>query len=163
MHDSPFGEIFVAATERGICKLCFIDQDNAEDPLADLQKRWPGATVRSGKNESLKAVESLFEDQPKIDRPLSLYVSGTNFQVNVWRALLQIPQGKLTSYSKVAEAVGKPDAVRAVGTAVGANPVAFFIPCHRVLQQSGNIGGYRWGVTRKHAMHAWESARLNRQ
>ena len=119
--------------------------------------------LRSGKNENLKVIESLFEDQPKIDRPLSLYVSGTNFQVNVWRALLQIPQGKLTSYSKVAEAVGKPSAVRAVGTAVGANPVAFFIPCHRVLQQSGNIGGYRWGVTRKHAMHAWESARLNRQ
>lgn len=161
--DSPFGEMFVAATARGICKLCFTDHNNEEDPLADLQKRWPGATVRSGKNENLKVVKSLFEDQPKIDRPLSLYVSGTNFQVNVWRALLQIPQGKLTSYSKVAEAVSKPSAVRAVGTAVGANPIAFFIPCHRVLQQSGNIGGYRWGVTRKHAMHAWESARLNRQ
>ena len=161
--DSPFGEMFVAATTRGICKLCFIDQDNDEDPVADLGKRWPGATLRRGKNEKLNLIESLFKDQPKIDRPLSLHVSGTNFQVNVWRALLQIPQGKLTSYSQVAEAVGKPGAVRAVGTAIGANPIAFFIPCHRVLQQSGNIGGYRWGVTRKHAIHAWESAQLSRQ
>jgi len=158
VYNSPFGDIFVAATTRGICKLSFIDEDKVELHIDDLQKRWPKATLCNRDSERLKIIESLFVDQ-KPDRPLSLHVSGTNFQINVWRALLQIPEGTLTSYSQVAEAVGRPKAARAAGTAIGANPVAFFIPCHRVLQQSGNIGGYLWGTTRKHAMHAWESAR----
>jgi AraC family transcriptional regulator of adaptative response/methylated-DNA-[protein]-cysteine methyltransferase len=158
VYNSPFGDIFVAATARGICKLSFIDEDKIELHIEDLQRRWPKAILCNRDSERLKIIESLFVDQ-KPDRPLSLHVSGTNFQINVWRALLQIPEGTLTSYSQVAEAVGRPKAARAAGTAIGANPVAFFIPCHRVLQQSGNIGGYLWGTTRKHAMHAWESAR----
>ena len=156
--NSPFGDIFVAATARGICKLSFIDQDKVELHIDDLQRRWPKVTLQNRNSERLKIIDSLFTKQ-KLDRPLSLHVSGTNFQINVWRALLQIPEGTLTSYTQVAEAVGRPKAARAVGTAIGSNPVAFFIPCHRVLQQSGNIGGYHWGTTRKHAMHAWESAR----
>lgn len=159
VHNSPFGEIFVAATARGICKLSFIDGDKEEIHIADLQRRWPEARLQRDNSGKLAVIESLFTDSQKIDRPLSLHVSGTNFQVSVWRALLQIPEGTLTSYSQVAGAVGRPKAVRAVGSAIGLNPVAFFIPCHRVLQQSGNIGGYHWGTTRKHAIHAWESAR----
>jgi AraC family transcriptional regulator, regulatory protein of adaptative response / methylated-DNA-[protein]-cysteine methyltransferase len=158
VYNSPFGDIFVAATARGICKLSFIDEDKVELHIDDLHRRWPKAALCNRDSERLKIIESLFVD-PQPDRPLSLHVSGTNFQINVWRALLQIPEGTLTSYTQVAEAVGRPKAARAVGTAIGSNPVAFFIPCHRVLQQSGNIGGYHWGTTRKHAMHAWESAR----
>jgi len=158
VYNSPFGDIFVAATARGICKLSFIDQDKVELHIDDLQRRWPKATLCNRDSQRLKIIESLFANQQP-DRPLSLYVSGTNFQINVWRALLQIPEGSLNSYSQVAEAVGRPKAARAVGTAIGSNPVAFFIPCHRVLQQSGSIGGYHWGTTRKHAIHAWESAR----
>ena len=158
VHNSPFADIFVAATARGICKLSFIDKSKVESHIADLQRRWPKAVLRNQDSDRLAAIESLFTSQ-KIDGPLSLHVSGTNFQIHVWRALLQIPQGTLNSYSQVAEAVGRPKAARAVGSAIGLNAVAFFIPCHRVLQQSGNIGGYHWGTTRKHAMHAWESAR----
>ena len=135
-----------------------IDKSKVESHIANLQRRWPKAVLRNQDSVRLAAIESLLTSQ-KIDRPLSLHVSGTNFQIHVWRALLQIPQGTLNSYSQVAEAVGRPKAARAVGSAIGLNPVAFFIPCHRVLQQSGNIGGYHWGTTRKHAMHAWESAR----
>jgi AraC family transcriptional regulator of adaptative response/methylated-DNA-[protein]-cysteine methyltransferase len=158
VNSSPFGDIFVAATERGICKLAFIDQSKIELHIAELQRRWPRATLHSQESEQFKIVASLFDSKIP-DRPLSLHVSGTNFQINIWRALLQIPEGTLASYSQVAEAVNRPKAARAVGTAIGANPVAFFIPCHRVLRQNGNIGGYHWGTTRKHAMHAWESAR----
>ena len=158
VYNSPFGNIFVAATARGICKLSFIDQDKVELHIDDLQRRWPKANLRNQDSDRLKIIESLFTHQ-ELKRPLSLHVTGTNFQVSVWRALLQIPAGALTSYSQIADAVGRPKAARAVGTAIGSNPVAFFIPCHRVLQQSGNIGGYLWGTTRKHAMHAWESAR----
>jgi AraC family transcriptional regulator of adaptative response/methylated-DNA-[protein]-cysteine methyltransferase len=158
VHNSPFGNIFVAATTRGLCKLSFMDKSDIELHIADLQRRWPKAVLRNQDSGRLASIESLFTSQ-KIDRPLSMHVSGTNFQIHVWRALLQIPQGTLNSYSQVAEAVGRPKAARAVGWAIGLNPVAFFIPCHRVLQQSGNIGGYHWGTIRKHAMHAWESAR----
>lgn len=157
VYNSPFGNIFVAATARGICKLSFIDQDKVELHIDDLQRRWPKANLRSQDSDRLKIIESLFTHQ-ELKRPLSLHVTGTNFQVSVWRALLQIPAGTLTSYSQIADAVGRPKAARAVGTAIGSNPIAFFIPCHRVLQQSGNIGGYHWGTTRKYAMHAWESA-----
>ncbi|MBT5330573.1 MAG: methylated-DNA--[protein]-cysteine S-methyltransferase, partial [Porticoccaceae bacterium] len=103
----------------------------------------------------------IFHSDQNANRPISLQVRGTNFQVMVWRALMQIPQGRLQSYSGIAEAIGKPSATRAVGTAIGANPIAFLIPCHRVVRQSGAIGGYRWGETRKHAIHAWESAQTS--
>jgi len=160
VHGSPFGDLFVAATARGICKLSFIDGTKIEPHIADLQRRWPKAVLCNRDSDRLVGIESLCSNQ-KIDRPLSLHVSGTNFQINVWRALLQIPEGTLSSYGQVAEAVGRPKAARAVGAAIGSNPIAFFIPCHRVLQQSGNIGGYHWGTTRKHAMHAWETARYS--
>ena len=160
---SPFGEIFIAATPRGICKLSFIGQDDINTDIADLKRRWPNAELRQNPLDTVEIIDSIFSTTDAITRPLSLHVSGTNFQINVWRALMQIPAGTLNSYSQIAEAVGRPKAARAVGSAIGSNPIAFFIPCHRVLQQSGHIGGYHWGVTRKHAMHAWETARRNPQ
>ena len=160
--NTPFGSAFIAATDRGICKISFLDVDTAfADPdrdLAQLQQDWPSAkfTQDSATIEALS--KDLFEQGKQSTQPLSLHVRGTNFQVMVWRALLQIPSGELQSYANIAQAIGKPKAVRAVGTAIGANPLAFVIPCHRVIQQSGGIGGYRWGTARKHAIHAWESA-----
>ena len=159
VHNSPFGDIFVASTARGICKLSFLDQADLTADITDLQRRWPNALLRHNAPASLKIIDRIFSGTGPVDRPLSLHVCGTNFQVNVWRALIQIPAGTLRSYSHIAKAVGKPMAARAVGSAIGSNPIAFFIPCHRVLQQSGNIGGYHWGLTRKHLIHAWESAR----
>jgi AraC family transcriptional regulator of adaptative response/methylated-DNA-[protein]-cysteine methyltransferase len=104
-------------------------------------------------------LQAVFGEKQKMDRPLSLYVTGTNFQISVWKALLQIPPGKVSSYSQIASAIGQPRAARAVGTANGQNPIAFLIPCHRVILQSGKIGDYHWGETRKQAIHAWEAAR----
>ena len=159
VHNSPFGDIFVAATARGICKLSFLDQADLTADVTDLQRRWPNALLRRNAPDSVTIIDRIFSGTGPVDRPLSLHVCGTKFQINVWRALMQIPAGTLSSYSHIAKAVGRPMAARAVGSAIGSNPIAFFIPCHRVLQQSGNIGGYHWGVTRKHLIHAWESAR----
>lgn len=155
----PFGDAFIAVTPRGICKLSFLSNNNIEQQIVDLNAQWPAAKLVNQASETTRMVEALFAGKQTINGPLSLYVKGTNFQINVWRALLQIEPGCINSYAQVAEAVGKPRAYRAVGTAIGSNQVAFFIPCHRVLQQSGQIGGYLWGETRKHAIHAWESAR----
>jgi len=156
--DTPFGDAFIAITPRGICSLAFVGDDGIEDLLSELNRKWPGATIRKNLEQTAEVIKALFGGKAKSNRPLSLYVSGTNFQISVWKALLQIPPGTVTSYSQVAAAVGRPRSVRAVGTAVGANPIAFVIPCHRVIQKSGKLGGYRWGETRKHAIHAWESA-----
>ena len=155
----PFGDAFIAVTPRGICKLSFLSNNNIEQQIVDLNAQWPAAKLVNQASETTQMVEALFAGKQTINGPLSLYVKGTNFQINVWRALLQIEPGCINSYAQVAAAVGKPSAYRAVGTAIGSNQVAFFIPCHRVLQQSGQIGGYLWGETRKHAIHAWESAR----
>lgn len=155
---SPFGDVFIAVTPRGVCKLSFLS-NNIDQHIADLHGQWPNARLIKQISETTKMVEALFAGEQNIKEPLSLYVRGTNFQVNVWRALLQIEPGCINSYGQVATAVGRPKASRAVGTAIGSNPVGFFIPCHRVLQQNGKIGGYLWGETRKHAIHAWESAR----
>jgi len=161
VHSTPFGDVFIALTPRGVCKLSFIDCEGASTHLNDLIRHWPMAEIQEETKITYQVVQSIFFDESKLDRPLSLHVVGTNFQVSVWRALLQIPHGSVVSYSQVAEALGKPNASRAVGAAVGANPIAFVIPCHRVILQNGKLGGYRWGETRKHAIHAWESAKHN--
>jgi AraC family transcriptional regulator of adaptative response/methylated-DNA-[protein]-cysteine methyltransferase len=154
-HDTAFGRLFVAQTPRGVCRAAFTDEDDAEAQLAVLRKTWPLATYKSS-TKATGGVASSLSSTARPDRPLSLHVAGTNFQVAVWRALLRIPVGSAVSYSQIAEAVGSPRAVRAAGTAIGANPVAFLIPCHRVIQQSGALGGYRWGLERKQALQAWE-------
>ena len=159
VHETPFGSAFIAITARGICKFTFLDVSSVEQEIQDLEKRWPHAHLTSTSKHTTAIIDSMFSQNKSLERPLSLLVSGTNFQVNVWRALLQIPSGNIASYSKVAASIGRPKSARAVGTAIGANPIAFLIPCHRVIQQSGKLGGYHWGETRKHAIHLWEAAR----
>jgi AraC family transcriptional regulator of adaptative response/methylated-DNA-[protein]-cysteine methyltransferase len=157
-HETPFGRLFVAQTPRGVCRAAFTDEADADAQLDVLRKTWPLALYRNSV-KSTAGVAGLLASAERSDRPLSLHVAGTNFQVAVWRALLRIPMGSAVTYSRIAEAVGSPRAVRAAGTAIGANPVAFLIPCHRVIQQSGALGGYRWGLERKQAMQAWELLR----
>lgn len=159
IHNTPFGKAFIATTGRGICQFVFLDYSDINVTLSDLSRKWPHADIHENHQGTRAIIESMFDSKKTLDRPLSLYVSGTNYQVKVWKALLQIPPGKVVSYSQVAEDIGHPRSARAVGTAVGANPTAFLIPCHRVIQQSGRLGGYHWGETRMHAIHAWESAR----
>ena len=154
---SPFGRAFVATTGRGICALAFVDDDAEPDPVATLAANWPRATLVEDGSEASRQLAAVFGARRAGSAPLSVLVRGTNFQVAVWRALLAIPEGRLASYRDVATAIGKPKAVRAVGTAVGANPCAFLIPCHRVIRGSGEPGGYRWGLTRKRAINAWEA------
>ena len=160
VHETPFGLAFLAATPRGICKLVFVDNRDIQVPLTELSEQWPCAMIQENQQLVGDLLAGVFSSQKPVDRPLSLYVSGTNFQINVWKALMQIPSGKVASYSHIATAIGHPTAARAVGMAAGANPVAFLIPCHRVIQQSGKLGGYHWGINRKHAIHAWETAQM---
>ncbi len=159
VHDTPFGKAFIAITPRGICNFSFLEHAGIDGHLTGLYKKWPHAKVHENRQRTLAVIDAMFGGEKKLDRPLSLYVTGTNFQISVWKALLQIPPATVASYSQVATAIGHSNSARAVGLAVGANPVAFLIPCHRVIQQSGRLGGYHWGETRKHAIHAWEAAR----
>ena len=159
VHDTPFGQAFVALTPRGVCNFSFLDDQAPQTPLSALAQRWPEAELREAPSRTQGVIHTMFDGSKTPDRPLSLHVSGTNFQISVWRALLQIPPAKVVSYAQVASAVGNPKAARAVGLAVGANPIALMIPCHRVIQQNGKLGGYHWGETRKQAIHAWEAAR----
>ena len=151
---SPFGRIHAALSERGLAHLAFVDgSDNAA--LAQLKVRWPRATFdRDNEAIAVLAAQIFIERRGEV----TLSVAGTNFQVKVWQALLELGSRGPTSYSGLARAIGQPSACRAVGQAVGANPVAWLIPCHRVLRRDGGLGGYRWGVERKRAMLAWEHA-----
>jgi len=159
VHDTPFGQAFVALTPRGVCNFSFLDDQAPQAPLAALAHNWPEAELREAPSRTQGVIHSMFDGSKAPDRPISLHVSGTNFQISVWRALLQIPPARVVSYAQVASAVGNPKAARAVGLAVGTNPVALMIPCHRVIQQNGKLGSYHWGETRKQAIHAWEAAR----
>ena len=161
VHETPFGNVFISITPKGVCKLAFLRNDEIDEHLAKLSKEWPHAEMHANHQSTLEVIDAIFDKEMNSNRPLSLHVSGTNFQASVWKALLSIPPGTVASYSQVAAAIGHPNAARAVGLAVGANPVALLIPCHRVIQQSGRIGGYHWGETRKHAIHAWEAARYD--
>ena len=159
-HESPFGEALVATTERGVCGLSFHD-GSRRSALRDLAERWPQATIEERPRVTAPIASRIFAAlvvrDPEGLVPLGLLVRGTNFQVKVWRALLQVPVGSVATYEDIATAIGTPNAVRAVGTAIGRNPVAFLIPCHRVIRTTGALGGYRWGLPRKRAMLAWEA------
>ncbi len=161
-HETPFGYAFIAVTKRGVCSFQFVEKEAVSELLNNLQNEWPKAVLTEDSNTTAATVERMFQKSPATSSPLSLWVRGTNFQINVWRALLKIKAGQVVSYSDIAAAIGKPKAARAVGTAIGSNPIGFLIPCHRVIQQSGGLGGYRWGETRKHAMLVKETA-LNDQ
>jgi len=155
LHDSPFGRCLVGVTPRGICALSFEHQGGEEELVQVLRARWPAATLERSDAETKALIDRIFSPERR-DGPLAVHLRGTNFQLRVWEALLRIPEGAVSTYTQVAEAVGAPSASRAVGNAVGANTVAFLIPCHRVLRRTGAFGGYRWGVMRKRVMLAWE-------
>lgn len=159
LHDTPFGTAFIGTTPRGVCSFAFVDQAQLPEHLAALHQKWPSAVMQENHRQTLTVIKAMFGREKKPDRPISLYVSGTNFQISVWRALLQLAPATVASYSELAVAIGHPGSARAVGAAVAANPVALLIPCHRVIRQNGQLGGYHWGEARKQAIHAWESAR----
>lgn len=158
---SPFGEAWIASTKRGLCRVWFKDLTVEQDFIEQLREDWPDANLVRDDAHALQLSIRIFSSEQTADKPISLLVKGTNFQISVWNALLRIPFGELTSYASIAEGIGNPRAVRAVGSAVGENPVAFLIPCHRVIRADGGMGGYRGGLTRKRAMMVWEQVRLD--
>ena len=158
--DSPFGEALVMATARGICGIGFADGlrtgGGREDSFADLAARWPRAALRE--DASVRALaDAAFAPGPNAGARLAPV--GAPFQMKVWEALMRIPSGHVTTYGEIAARIGNPRAVRAVGTAVGRNPVSWLIPCHRAIRATGGLGGYHWGLSRKRAMLAWEAPR----
>jgi AraC family transcriptional regulator of adaptative response/methylated-DNA-[protein]-cysteine methyltransferase len=153
--DSPFGEALAMGTERGLCGLAFTGELGRDCAWRDMAGRWPDATFEEAPEAMAPWVRAAFSGRGEA----ALHMIGAPFQIKVWEALLQIPSGHVTTYSDIAQAIGNPRAVRAVGTAVGRNPVSFLIPCHRALRKSGGLGGYHWGLPVKRAILAWESAR----
>lgn len=153
--ESPFGEVWAASTERGILSLVFTDAERA-DPLERARAQWPEAQFSRDDEGARIVVDRVFARDAAVGRDVRVRVRGTNFQVRVWQALLQIPAGQTVSYSGLAKVIGAPNSARAVGNALAANPVAYAIPCHRVLTGSGAPGGYRWHPERKRLMLAWE-------
>jgi AraC family transcriptional regulator, regulatory protein of adaptative response / methylated-DNA-[protein]-cysteine methyltransferase len=160
-HDSPFGHCLIGMTERGICALRFADATQFDAEMDRLQGEWSQASLVKDQKKTAPLVAQIFESGRR--RQLLLNLKGTNFQLRVWQALLQIPEGCVTSYGDLANRLDVPTASRAVANAIGANPVAFLIPCHRVLRATGELGGYRWGIERKAAMLVREFARSKAQ
>ena len=161
-HPCPFGLALIVATDRGVCGLGFCDATDPEEAspaLADMQARWPGARFVEAPERTAAYAETIFAADPG-RKPLNLVMIGTDFEVRVWDALLKIPAGRACTYSDIARHLGKPNAARAVGAAVGRNPISFVVPCHRVLGKSGDVTGYHWGVTRKRAIIGWEKGLL---
>jgi AraC family transcriptional regulator of adaptative response/methylated-DNA-[protein]-cysteine methyltransferase len=159
--DSPFGDCLLAITERGICHLGFVKGDKRLDALNQLYETWPGARFREDPKATRTMVKSIFVvGKTRNPQPFNILIKGTNFQINVWKALLSIPDGWIVSYQDIAAYIGHPKAFRAVANAIAINPVAYLIPCHRVIAKSGKINQYRWGSARKKALIGWEAARL---
>ncbi len=158
LHMTPFGECLLATTERGICSLNFVNDLGSEGELEALHMRWPAAHLVENEHATAAVVESIFAPSHRNGESLRLLLAGTNFQIKVWEALLRIPPGSVCTYENVAQWIGQPSAARAVGGAVGANAIAYLIPCHRVIRKSGAIQEYRWGTTRKKAILGWEAA-----
>jgi len=162
-HSSPFGNCLLGVTERGICWLSFFDQQGLDDSLSELASQWSAAELKHNPRLTAGFIRNIFGRwTTPSEKPLSLFLKGTNFQIKVWEALLRLPPGRLFSYEDLAVSIGKPKALRAVASAVGRNPVSYLIPCHRVLRKSGHISGYRWGPVRKKAIITWEAARFGR-
>ena len=161
-HHTPFGRAVVLVTERGLAGLSFANEDRgegAEDALEVYRQRWPAADFLSDEQATQSYVDAVFASlaRPGETRPvIRIVLIGTDFEIRVWQALLTVPFAGAASYKTIADEIGKPKATRAVGTAIGHNPISFVVPCHRVLRQDGGLGGYRWGLTRKRAMIGWE-------
>jgi AraC family transcriptional regulator of adaptative response/methylated-DNA-[protein]-cysteine methyltransferase len=160
---SPFGDALFAGSERGLSYLGFVDPGREEESLEDLVARWPRADYREDRGAVEAWWRAVFPEGGRKTGPaqrVPLYLRGTPFQVQVWEALLRVPEGALVPYSALAGRIGKPGASRAVGRAVGANPVSYLIPCHRVIRSMGLTGQYHWGAARKQAMIGWEAVRV---
>jgi AraC family transcriptional regulator of adaptative response/methylated-DNA-[protein]-cysteine methyltransferase len=151
---SAFGEILVASTEKSVCLIWFVDDRN--EAIAALSKRFPSASIKEKAEDLHHAILDFFHPDDSKWTKLNVKVQGSPFQLKVWKALLQIPFGKLTNYKNIADQIEQPNASRAVGTAIGKNPIAYLIPCHRVVQTNGQLGGYMWGTKRKTAIIKWE-------
>lgn len=160
-HPCPFGLALVMTTDRGLCGLAFADAGGERAALEDMRQRWPNARYVEDSARTAIHAQRIFDSGLwKPNTPLRIVLIGTDFEIRVWETLLSIPMGRATTYSDIAKKLGKPKAARAVGSAVGKNPMSFVVPCHRVLGKSGNITGYHWGLTRKRAMLGWEAARV---
>jgi AraC family transcriptional regulator, regulatory protein of adaptative response / methylated-DNA-[protein]-cysteine methyltransferase len=157
-HDCPFGRALILVTNEGLAGLAFADEGQEKSALTDMTSRWPEATYTENPAVTVAYAKRIFESESwKPDQPLKVVFIGTDFEIRVWETLLRIPFGKASTYSDIAAHLGKPSAARAVGTAVGKNPVSFVVPCHRVLGKSGGLCGYHWGLTRKRAILGWEA------
>jgi AraC family transcriptional regulator of adaptative response/methylated-DNA-[protein]-cysteine methyltransferase len=163
-HPSPFGECLLATTERGICGFFFVKNRDRKDPLAELRYFWEQADIVEDPHASRDLIDRIFNPSFRDNgTPLHLILNGTNFQIKVWEALIKIPFGAVVSYEDVAIQVGIPGATRAVGSAVGKNPISFIIPCHRVIRKTADFGNYGGGKARKKAILGWEAAHLSFQ
>lgn len=159
--DSPFGQVIVASTSKGICHMAFVDESE-KNALENLKKIFPNATYHQLADRNQQNALFVFnQDWSKLDE-IKLHLKGTDFQIKVWETLLSVPTGGLTTYADLAKKSGYTGASRAVGTAVGKNPVAFLIPCHRVIKSTGEIGQYHWGTARKNVIIGWEAAKMHK-
>ena len=157
-HPAVFGTALVMATDRGLCGLAFADPGEEKAAIADMRRRWPRANYVEDSARTAPLCARIFDKKLwREDRPLRVVLIGTDFEVRVWETLLRIPMGRATTYSDIASNIGRPKAPRAVGAAVGKNPISFVVPCHRVIGKSGELTGYHWGLTRKRAMLGWEA------
>lgn len=154
--DSLFGQLLIASTPKGICKLSF--EEDKESALNDLYSYFPHASYKETENEQHQKALTFFNILKYTPQHITLHVKGTEFQHQVWKALMEIPVSTVTNYGHIAQTLKNPNAARAVGSAIGKNPIAFIIPCHRVITSSNSLGGYRWGMSRKMKMLQWEKA-----
>lgn len=160
-HPSPFGLALVMITDRGLAGCAFADPGEETACFEDMARRWPNAIYVEDQAATAPYAERIFDPARwTSDKPLRVVLLGTDFQVRVWQSLLKIPMGRAVTYSHVAQDIGQPTASRAVGAAIGANPISFVVPCHRALGKSGALTGYHWGITRKRAMLGWETGRV---
>ena len=160
-HDCPFGRALILITSEGLAGLAFADNGKEKSALADMTSRWPEATYVENQQATASYARRIFESERwKPDQPLKIVFIGSDFEIRVWETILRIPFGKASTYSDIACHIGKPKAARAVGSAVGKNPISFVVPCHRVLEKSGGLGGYHWGLTRKRAILGWEAGAM---
>ncbi len=160
-HDCPFGRALILITSEGLAGLAFADEGKEKSALADMTSRWPEATYTENQQATATYAKRIFESSSwKPDQPLRIVFIGSDFEIRVWETMLRIPFGKASTYSDIASHLGKPKAARAVGSAVGKNPISFVVPCHRVLGKSGGLGGYHWGLTRKRAILGWEAGAM---
>jgi AraC family transcriptional regulator, regulatory protein of adaptative response / methylated-DNA-[protein]-cysteine methyltransferase len=156
-HPTPFGECLIAMTDRGVCHLSFLENADRMGTISELQRVWASAQFKEDPLQTRPLVDAIFQ-QRSIHHPFTLLLKGTPFQVQVWEALLTIPSGTTVCYQDVAHLLGRPTAVRAVAHAIAENPIAFLVPCHRVIKKSGEMHRYKWGTLRKKAILDWESA-----